>query len=233
MVMLNPKFIVIHHSVTDGSYQTGLNIIKRQGETFGKDSVKNCYHYMISKEGHIIAWKPENLVIGHCGVDGDYKWDKPCNFNSFGICFLGNFEIDEVSEKQYQTGLVLIKALVEKYNIKDIYGHKDVINTECPGKNLYKLIPKIKKEVFMDWKQDVFNEAVKRGWHNAVDRTPNTPIDFGTLDAILLNLVDWLMDNGYIKVISQDEEKKRAEDIGQTIAQTFINEIKKNFMKGI
>lgn len=168
MVILNPQFIIIHHSVTDGSYQTGLNIIKRQEQNFGKNSVTNSYHFMLTIEGHIISWKPENLMIGHCGVDGYSYSNEPCNANSLGICFLGNFEKENVPEIQFQAGLMLIKGLVKKYNIKDIVGHRDIINTECPGANLYKRIPEIKKEVFKmpleKWEEEVIKNAFNKGW---------------------------------------------------------------------
>lgn len=172
MVILNPKFVVIHHSVTDGSYQTGLNIIARQEKNFGKNSVTNSYHFMITIEGHIISWKPENLMIGHCGVDGYSYSNEPCNANSIGICFLGNFEKENVPEIQFQAGLMLIKGLLKKYNIKDIVGHRDIINTECPGRNLYELIPNIKKEVFMPiekWEEEVIKFAHQKGWIKELD----------------------------------------------------------------
>lgn len=191
-MILNPKYIVIHHSVTPGDYNTGLNVIKRQEQAFGKNSVKNSYHFIVSKEGHIITWKPENLVIGHCGFDGYTYSDEPCNFNSLAVCFLGNFEVEEVPNIQYQLGKVLIKSLVKKYNIKDVVGHRDIINTECPGKNLYKLIPEIKKEVFMDTKKDIINWALQKGiikdekWLD----TPDKQVSICELLWILKNILD-------------------------------------------
>lgn len=169
-MILNPKYIVIHHSVTPGDYNTGLNVIKRQEQAFGKNSVKNSYHFIVSKEGHIITWKPENLVIGHCGFDGYTYSDEPCNFNSLAVCFLGNFEIEEVPKIQLEVGKVLIKSLVKKYKIKDVVGHRDIISTSCPGKNLYKLIPEIKEEIMIDkWEEEVIKFAHQKGWIKELD----------------------------------------------------------------
>lgn len=190
------KYIIIHHSATsDGSYQTGLNIIKNQEKNFGKNSNSNAYHYMVTSDGRIIPWKPETTIVGHCGYDGYSYSDEPCNFNSLGICFLGNFQINKVPEKQLEAGMVLIKSLVQKYKIKDILGHRDVIRTECPGENLYILIPKIKEVCFMaDWKQELLNWAVQKGiiknpeLHQDLDK----PFTKAEILAIIKNIIERL-----------------------------------------
>ncbi|NMB82943.1 MAG: N-acetylmuramoyl-L-alanine amidase [Ignavibacteria bacterium] len=192
--LTSPKFVVIHHSVTDSFYQTGLNIVKNQQKKYGKDSVRDAYHYMVTGDGYIIPWIPENVVSGHCGLDGNNNWTIPCNFNSLAVCFLGDFEKKEIPEKQFELGLVLIKTLVKKYYIIDIVGHRDIIATECPGKNLYKLIPEIKKEVFMDWKEDVINWALQKGLITSQDwlKNKDKPITIAELLAIIKNLTDKL-----------------------------------------
>ena len=189
------KYIIIHHSATDGRYETGINIIKNQEKKYGKNSNSNAYHYMITNDGRIIPWKSENVVVGHCGYDGYSYSTEPCNFNSLGICFLGNFEKNEVPQKQLEAGLALIKGLVKKYNIKKIYGHRDVTNTDCPGKFLYTKIPYIEKEVFMsDWKNELLNWAVQKGIIKNPELHQNLDIPFTKAEmlAILKNILERL-----------------------------------------
>jgi len=142
------RWIVAHHSATeDGSKETIDNIKEHQREIFGEGSVMNTYHYLISDKGEIVKWISEEYVSGHCGVDGWSNWDKPCNFNSLGICFVGNFEKYKMSEEQFRAGVYLITKLCKKYDIpsENIIGHRDVINTKCPGK--YFPLKRLREEV--------------------------------------------------------------------------------------
>jgi len=56
------------------------------------------------------------------------------NLESIGICFLGNFETTLMPEKQMLAGAELIKNLRERFNIKEIKKHSDIVPTLCPGK---------------------------------------------------------------------------------------------------
>ena len=57
------------------------------------------------------------------------------NDSSIGICFIGNFDHDEVHPKQWNLGIKLVRLLMVQYHIpaKEIYGHKNFAQKSCPG----------------------------------------------------------------------------------------------------
>ena len=74
----------------------------------------------------IYRGRPENSVGAHApGV----------NSRAFGIAVEGNLNSENLTQSQMSSIIELSKYLMEKYNIKDLKRHKDVRNTECPGKN--------------------------------------------------------------------------------------------------
>lgn len=91
------------------------------------------YHYVIRKNGSIERGRPRDDVGAHT-----YGHNK----NSIGINLVGNFEFAIPEKEQIESAAKLIAALCHIYNISPTYstilGHKDLNNTLCPGKNLYK-----------------------------------------------------------------------------------------------
>lgn len=84
------------------------------------------YHFLVRKDGKIYRMRPENKIGAHASGS---------NYNSIGICFEGNFEVEEMSDVQVQSGKELVTYLKNKYRINKVQGHRDVNNTSCPGKN--------------------------------------------------------------------------------------------------
>lgn len=82
------------------------------------------YHYFIRKDGSIYRGRQDNVIGSHC---------QGSNTNSLGICFEGNYTKENMPQVQYNTGIELIKYLKNKYGYLTIYGHKDLLATECPG----------------------------------------------------------------------------------------------------
>jgi hypothetical protein len=62
------------------------------------------------------------------------------NTNSIGIVLIGNYEVNEPSEKMLVSFENLINAHCENLDIVSIVGHKDAkfARTLCPGKNAHK-----------------------------------------------------------------------------------------------
>lgn len=128
------KYIVIHHSASDiGSSYSIDELHKKRGFEKGVG-----YHFMIDngtrgkEDGQIEAtprWiKQQNGA--HCKVAG-------MNQKGIGICLVGNFSKENVSEKQMDSLLHLVKELKRYYKISlsNIIGHGQVYgaSTECPG----------------------------------------------------------------------------------------------------
>lgn len=84
------------------------------------------YHFYIRTTGQIYRGRPENTVGAHA---------VGANYNSIGICFEGNFSKEKMGEKQIKAGQELIEYLKEKYGISKVVGHRDIDNSECPGKD--------------------------------------------------------------------------------------------------
>ena len=146
--MRNIKYIILHHSATDYEQNKddidgkviGKTICDRAQEQWKKEypDYKCDYHFIIGYTGEVFKAQPIEQPAWQCT---NYQ----ANLVSIGICFLGNFENIEMSTKQFNAGVKLIKTLMKEYNIPliNILRHRDVVSdishtansTECPGKN--------------------------------------------------------------------------------------------------
>ena len=84
------------------------------------------YHFLVRKDGKVYRMRPEEKIGAHAYMN---------NYNSLGICFEGNFEVEEMPEVQVQSGKELVAYLKNKYHINKVQGHRDVNSTSCPGRN--------------------------------------------------------------------------------------------------
>lgn len=128
------KYIIIHHSATDVGSAAEIN---KAHLTRGWSGVG--YHFVIDNgtagkgDGQIeMAPRWVNQQKGaHCRAGG-------MNEKGIGICLVGNFSKDRVSEKQMSSLTYLVDKLRMFYKIpkKNIIGHGGVsgAHTECPGK---------------------------------------------------------------------------------------------------
>lgn len=161
--------IVVHHTVSDlknikspeDALKTINAIFKFHTET--RDRWDIGYNFIIDPRGNIYEGRGgwESVMGAHVQYN---------NAPSLGIALLGNFEINEPTEKQLKALSKLSVALMVKYQINpsnsvyvhhedDHYPyikdevkwvflwHKDIGKTACPGKNLYKKLGQIKKDI--------------------------------------------------------------------------------------
>ncbi len=84
------------------------------------------YHFFVRKDGTIYRGRPEWSIGAHASNN---------NSDSIGICAEGNFEIEIMPEAQKRALKELVSYLKKKYNISIVQRHKDVGQTDCPGKN--------------------------------------------------------------------------------------------------
>ncbi|MCX7779546.1 MAG: N-acetylmuramoyl-L-alanine amidase [Negativicutes bacterium] len=100
------------------------------------------YHFVIRKNGTIERGRPENAVGSHT---------KGSNSRSLGINVVGDFTACEPSPAQIASLVNLCADLCEAYELAPaaIIGHRDAPDsqTECPGDNLYCLLPDIRAKV--------------------------------------------------------------------------------------
>lgn len=96
------------------------------------------YHYFIRKDGSIYKGRADNVIGSHC---------QGSNTGSLGICFEGDYTKETMPVVQYNAGIELIKYLRNKFGNLIIYGHKELLATECPGSNFPLADFKILKQI--------------------------------------------------------------------------------------
>ena len=126
-LLLRPKtdMVVIHHvGIPDG------------------DTSAAAIHYVIRKDGTIERGRPLATVGAH--AEGQ-------NYHTVGINVTGNFEKEIPTPAQIHSLEGLVAWICKIYSIvpgpSTIVGHRDVNSTDCPGRNLYSLLPQIRKDV--------------------------------------------------------------------------------------
>jgi len=190
--LIEHKYIIIHHSGVLNSE----NDLKgeKQWKAICKNYQKNWskkypwvtapYHFGIGKKGNIFNGQDENSFCIHAGDDF-------YNYRSIAVCFIGNFEVEEMNDNQLLSGVNLVKDLMKKYDIsiEEILKHKDLIITQCPGKNFpwEKFTNKILD--IPQYKYDSIEFGIKTGLIKNSHR-PDEIVDFGTLLTILKNFYE-------------------------------------------
>ena len=129
------EYIIIHHSATDVGNALKFHYAhKRRGYSRGLG-----YHFVIDNGS---SGKPNGYIEvaprwikqqdgAHCKAGG-------MNCKGIGICLVGDFTGEYVSNKQLSSLVYLVNLLRKYYHIplNNIMGHGQVpgANTECPGK---------------------------------------------------------------------------------------------------
>lgn len=125
--------IVIHH--TGNPYDDDLSVEQIHESHLGLGWAGIGYHFVVRKDGSVELGRPHEYIGSHAYGE---------NSHSIGIHLSGNFEIVEPTAMQIESLSRLVADLAELYNIPvcgtTILGHRDLIATACPGKNLYEII---------------------------------------------------------------------------------------------
>ena len=130
------KYIIIHHSATDHGNALGFH---KYHKTRGFERGLG-YHFVIDNGTQ--GKKEGNIEISPRWIkqqDGAHCKAGKMNYRAIGVCLVGNFSKDRVSEKQLESLICLVNRLRKYYKIpkKNIMGHGQVsgARTECPGNN--------------------------------------------------------------------------------------------------
>jgi len=152
-----PKVMIVHHSETSNVYNADPAA-----------DVRGIYYYHAITKGwgdigynYLIDWKG-NIYEGRYGGDdvvGGHAYQY--NYGSVGICLVGSFKGVAPTAAQ-QDALVQVltwKArqktidplariyFVDRANVACISGHRDVIDTSCPGDSMYTILPSVRQKV--------------------------------------------------------------------------------------
>lgn len=142
---MRPNNIILHHSLTKDSGTVSWGAIRNYhintcgwrdiGYHYGIEAVKGDYEILVGRF--------ENEIGAHT-----YGW----NYRSIGICFVGNYDIEEPKIKMLSKGIELVRYLMDVYNIPKhkVIGHREAEvklkngsirspNKTCPG-NYFNMI---------------------------------------------------------------------------------------------
>ncbi|MBP9773279.1 MAG: N-acetylmuramoyl-L-alanine amidase [Candidatus Peribacteraceae bacterium] len=115
------------------------------------------YNFVIDESGQIYEGK-----YGGRFVVGGHSYCN--NINTLGVALMGNFELEQPSQKQVQALQWLLKSLSQEYGINvgsatnfhgksfasRIIRHRDVLSTACPGYYLATAFPQVVSNVVSD-----------------------------------------------------------------------------------
>ncbi len=141
---MKPKRIILHHSLTDDSKTVSWGAIRKYHiETNGWHDIG--YHYgieLVNDHYEILMGRMMNDAGAH--THGE-------NYDSLGICFIGNFDFDEPHPEQWNLGIKLVTSLCDVLAISPdkIFGHRDFAPKSCPGEkfNIYGFIKQVSERL--------------------------------------------------------------------------------------
>lgn len=125
--------IVIHH--TGNSQDDDLSAEEINESHKDQGWVGIGYHYVIRKDGTVELGRPEWAIGAHAYGE---------NSHTIGIHVCGNFEIGEPAPAQIESLALLLANLCTDYDLpidrETIVGHRELMPTACPGRNLYEML---------------------------------------------------------------------------------------------
>jgi len=132
-----PEVIIIHHTATSRDTTTfqAIESGHKARWSYFVSELGFCmgYHYLITGNGKITQARVDEEGGAHT-----IGW----NEKSIGICLTGNFQNEQVSQKQLKSLTELLARLCKKWSIPRtmVFGHQEKSATLCPGTNLMKFI---------------------------------------------------------------------------------------------
>lgn len=125
--------IVIHH--TGNPLDDDLSAEEINDSHQDQGWVCIGYHYVIRKDGTVELGRPDWAVGAHAYGE---------NSHTIGVHVCGNFEIGEPTPAQIESLALLLANLCTDYDLpidrETIVGHRELMPTACPGRNLYEML---------------------------------------------------------------------------------------------
>lgn len=123
-----PNKCIVHHSLTKDGQTVSWDAIRRyHKETNGWNEIG--YHYGIELIGtfyEVLSGRPENEAGAHC---------KGQNAASIGICFVGNYDLEEPPEEMMKRATAVFYPILRRLRItpENIFPHSAFAQKTCPG----------------------------------------------------------------------------------------------------
>ena len=127
--------ITVHHTGSTTYVETDRNAVAYALEGVLTAHLKRGfgdvgYHFIVDYAGRV--WEGRSLAFEGAHVSAQ-------NEGNIGVMLLGNFERQEPSAEQMATLGRVVTGLRETFTMKKhrLYGHRDLGQSCCPGRNLY------------------------------------------------------------------------------------------------
>ena len=175
------KRMIFHHSAgeTGDAYAFHRQHINQGWRGIG-------YNFVILRDGTIQAGRPHNCIGSHSGPTG--------NPDSIGVCVMGNFMNHPPTDAQVESCVWLYRQMVGIYGQLDINGHREFMQTACPGTHFP--LDKIRQlslggnsmvtGPIQSWETQHIQLALQNGFFSQL-HDPREPICYSELAAILNN----------------------------------------------
>lgn len=125
--------IVIHH--TGNAVDDDLSAAEIDASHKGQGWTCIGYHYVIRKDGTVEQGRPHWTIGAHAYGE---------NKHTIGIHVCGNFEEAVPTDEQIESLAMLLANLCTDYGLTTdrdhIVGHRELMATACPGRNLYEMM---------------------------------------------------------------------------------------------
>ncbi len=148
-----PQEFVIHHTATKNFTADPAATVRAvyyyHAITLGWGDIG--YNFLIDRQGNIYEGRK-----GGDGVVGAHA--RRYNYGSIGIACIGDFNVADVTPQMEQALVDLIAWEADRYGIDprkesyfidrelpNIVGHRDLLQTSCPGERLYQRMPRIRE----------------------------------------------------------------------------------------
>jgi len=151
------KLLTVHHTAIQvtGDKRSGVERMRALYEYHSQNRGWGDigYHYIVDEDGNIFEGKSGGplVVAGHAYCN---------NVGTIGIALLGNFEVEQPEQAQIKSLQWLLQDLASTYDIdvsktvtyhgkkmEPIVGHRDLLQTDCPGYYVYGVLDQIRENV--------------------------------------------------------------------------------------
>ena len=125
--------VVIHH--TGNPTDDDLSVVEINASHQARGWSCIGYHYVIRKDGTVEVGRPHWTVGAHAYGH---------NSHTIGVHVCGNFEIGYPTAAQIESTAMLLANVCTDYGLPidrdHIVGHRELMQTACPGRNLYEMM---------------------------------------------------------------------------------------------
>lgn len=139
--------ITIHHEGR-ACYQSDWGFVVRRIRGIQKAHLRNGwadigYHFVIDGRGRIWEARPLKYQGAHAGRNSTANNNK----GNIGIVVLGDFNSQRLTDDEKASLGFLIDHLCKTHHIskRNIYTHRELKNTECPGRFLQDFVNKLRR----------------------------------------------------------------------------------------